>query len=83
MNRVQLEDRVRRLVSDMMHVPVAELTAASSPSTIAAWDSVQNLNLVLSVEEEFALELEPEEMQQMNSVGEIVRLLLKRLGESA
>jgi acyl carrier protein len=49
----------------------ATLTADSSPQTIEAWDSVQNLSLVLALEEEFGFEFAPEEMDQMKTIGQI------------
>jgi len=55
------------------------ITAASSPETIETWDSIQHLNLVLALEEKFGLQLSPEEIEQMKSVGEVIKLVEGKL----
>ena len=72
-------DQVRNLASDLFSVPASNLTAESSPETIAAWDSIQHLNLVLALEEKFSFQLSAEEMEQMHSIGEIASLVERKL----
>jgi acyl carrier protein len=67
-------DRVRGIAADVFQLDSATLTADSSPQTIEAWDSVQNLNLVLALEEAFGFEFAPEEMDQMKSLGQIAQV---------
>ena len=64
-------DRVRGIAADVFQLDSATLTADSSPETIEAWDSVQNLNLVLALEQEFGFEFAPEEMDHMKTIGQI------------
>lgn len=61
-------DRVRQAVSDVFGVPVAEVTAESSPQTVEAWDSMGHLNLVLALEQSFGVQFSPEEIAGMVSV---------------
>lgn len=68
-------DQVRSVASDLFSIPVNRITAESSPENIEAWDSTQHLNFVLALEEKFGLQLSPEEMEQMNNVGEAARLV--------
>jgi acyl carrier protein len=67
-------DRVRGIAADVFQLETATLSADSSPETIEAWDSVQNLNLVLALEEEFGCEFAPEEMDQMKTIGQIANV---------
>jgi acyl carrier protein len=76
---ISLFEQVRQVVSDIFAVPVQKIGADSSPNTIEAWDSIQHLNLVLALEEKFNLQLSPEEMQQMRSVGQISAMLESKL----
>ena len=39
------------------------------------WDSVQHLNLVLALEQVLSIQFTPEEMERMQSVGEIVAVV--------
>lgn len=61
-------DRVRQAASDVFGVPIAELTEASSPQTIEPWDSMGHLNLVLALEQAFAVQFSPEEIAAMTTV---------------
>ncbi len=64
-----MEDRIYRVISDVMGVPVEEINDNSSPDSIAAWESLSHINLVLALEAEFSVSLEPEDVMEMQSVG--------------
>ena len=71
--------QVQAIASDLFGVPVGKVTAESSPETIETWDSMQHLNLVLAIEEKFGLQLSPEEIEEMRSVGTVAALVEKKL----
>jgi len=75
-------DEVRGIASDIFGVAVAKLTADSSPDTVDTWDSVQHLNLVLALEERFGLQLSPEEIDQMKTLGATATLIQTKLQAS-
>jgi acyl carrier protein len=62
-------DQIRRIASDVLGISPKSLTPESSPETIEAWDSVQHLNLVLAIEQQFDLEFDPEEVDSMKTLG--------------
>ncbi|MGA7590895.1 MAG: acyl carrier protein [Candidatus Sulfotelmatobacter sp.] len=72
-------EQIRRIASDLFAIPVERITACSSPESIEAWDSIQHLNLILAVEERFNLQLTPEETEQMTNIGEIAKIVDRRL----
>jgi acyl carrier protein len=74
-----LLDQVRQIGADIFNVTVDEVTAETSPATVASWDSLQHLNLVLALEQAFDVEFAPEEIEQMVSVGQIVSLVEEKL----
>ncbi len=67
----QVLDRVRRVASELFDVPLSGIAAESTPATLENWDSVQQLNLVLALEEEFGVRFEPEDMEKMQSIGQV------------
>jgi acyl carrier protein len=71
----QVLNRVREIVSDVLQVDAGAITPDSSPENVASWDSVQSLNLVLALEDEYGLQFLPEEMDQMKTVGEIAQIV--------
>ena len=70
-----LLDRIRRVAADVLETSVDKITLDSSPETIDTWDSVHHLNLVLALEQEFDLQFEPEEIDQMKDVRHILEIL--------
>jgi acyl carrier protein len=78
-----LLDRVRGIAADVLEVPVAQLESDSSPENIETWDSVHHLNLVLALEQEFNLQFEPEEVDQIGNVGQIVAVISRKLSAGA
>jgi acyl carrier protein len=72
-------DQVRGVASDLFSIPVDRIKAESSPETIDTWDSTQHLNFVLALEEKFGLQLSPEEMEQMRTVGEAAKVVESKM----
>jgi acyl carrier protein len=75
-------DEVRGIASDILGIPATRLNAASSPDNVENWDSVQHLNLVLALEERFSLQLSPEEIEQMKTLGDTAKLIEAKLQTS-
>lgn len=72
-------DRVRAMCADVFQVHPAKINADSSPENLDAWDSVQHLNLVLALEQEFGVPFDPEDIDQMKTVGAISALVERKL----
>jgi len=72
-------EQVRTISTDIFQVPAGQITTESSPKTLEAWDSVQHLNLVLALEQHFGVQFEPEEMDQMKTIGSISELVESKL----
>lgn len=73
-----LED-VCGIASDVLGAGTQELSAQSSPDTIANWDSVQQLYLVLALEERFNVQFEPSDIDRMRTLGDIANVLESKL----
>jgi acyl carrier protein len=75
----QLLEKVRTITADILEVSPGQLTPQSSSENIETWDSVHHLNLILAFEQEFSIQLEPEEIDQMNNVERITSILARKL----
>lgn len=73
-----LKERVFKVVSQVMNVPVTEVNEQSSPETLGNWDSLQHMNLILALEEEFKTKFSDEEIVAMVTVDIILGALQKR-----
>ena len=78
---IPISKQVRQISADIFRVSVDQITPETSPETIENWDSVQHLNLVLALEERFGIQFEPEEMDGMKSIAEIVELVARKTAE--
>ena len=72
--RLDRGDELQLGVADPDLVPGDELEAIpndASPETIEGWDSANHLNLVLSLEAEFGVQFDTDEIAELTSVGAI------------
>ena len=76
-----LELQVRQVAADVFNLPLKTVTVQTSPQSVEGWDSVQHLNFVLALEEAMAIQLEPEDIEQIRSVGGAVDVVRKKRGQ--
>ncbi len=60
-----MDERIRELFAAMLEVAPTEVTETTSPATLARWDSMRHLILVSGFEEEFGIDVDPEEAVEM------------------
>ena len=72
-------NQVRRIAADIFNMPLDQVTAESSPDTVETWDSLQHLNLVVALEQNFRLAFAPEEIEEMLSINLVVALVQEKL----
>jgi acyl carrier protein len=68
-------DRLRQTMAAVLGVPAEALHDDASPETVADWDSMGHLNLVMALESEFGVSLSVEEVLEMRDVAAIRRVL--------
>lgn len=73
-----LEDRARRLVSEVFGVPLATVTLEASQDSIESWDSLNMVNLVMAIEAEFEVSVSIDEAVDLLSVKLILALLREK-----
>ena len=71
-------EKIRRMAAEVLDVPLDTLTADSSTDTVESWDSVQHLNLILEVEQNFGVQADLEHMDQLQSLGAIAEWVSRR-----
>lgn len=60
-----MEDQIRELFATLLQVSPQDIVDKTEPADVARWDSMQHLILVSGFEEEFHVEIEPEEAVEM------------------
>ena len=73
-----MADEVRGLLADLLQLPIAEITDDLAMKDVEVWDSLKHMELVVSLEEIFCVQLTFDEIVAMQSVREIRRVLRER-----
>jgi acyl carrier protein len=74
----ETKERLQRCFSAVFPALAPGEIANASPATIAAWDSVAGVTLFAVVEEEFALEIDVQEMKDLLSFASLLKYLEKQ-----
>ena len=72
-----MEEKVLEILKNLFELDTVDETC--SQQTCSAWDSMGQLNLVAELEEVFDVSIEPEEIGEMQSYNDIVRILLTKI----
>ena len=70
-----MEDRVKKIISDVLGVDRAVLSDDFASHSVDQWDSIRHLSLVLALEEEFQVEFDEVQIGQITSYKLIVDAL--------
>jgi acyl carrier protein len=77
-----LDSRVLRIFSDVLGTESGPIELDSTPESIASWDSLQHLSVVLALEQEFSVQFAPEEIETLLTPGKVVEVIAAKLGDS-
>lgn len=72
-----MENKVLDILKQVLELPAVDETC--SQKTCAEWDSMHHLNLMVELEMEFDVSLEPEDMAQMQSYNDIIKILKSKI----
>ena len=72
-----MEERIKQVL--MRTFNLTRVDENCSQKTCEKWDSMGQINLVVELEMEFGVSLEPEEIGTMVSYHDIVRIISKKL----
>ncbi len=68
-------DKIRQIIADITQNDIAHVTRDSNSGNLSGWDSVAQINIIVSIEQEFGVTFTAEEMHTLNSVEKIVSAL--------
>ncbi len=73
--------RVQKAFSSAFEIDPGSVTINTVPADIRAWDSMGHVTLASSLEQEFNLTFDVDELMEMENVREIVRIVQAKLGK--
>jgi len=75
-------NKIKEVVAEQLGVDVAELTEATSLKNDLNADSLDLFQIIMSLEEEFGIEIPTEDTESIHTIGDIVNYLNKRSEEA-
>lgn len=77
----EIESRVKKIVKEQLGVKEEEITTESSFVDDLGADSLDTVELVMALEEEFETEIPDEDAEKIGTVGDAVKYIVERLGK--
>ena len=73
-----MDEKLRSLLAEVLRLPDEQVNDDLAMKDVDAWDSLVHMQLVLSLEQNFDIQLTFDEIVAMQSVREIKRVLTNR-----
>ena len=73
------QDKLKRIFSKILNIPIIEVTSDLSPNSCSSWDSFNMIKLVLAIEEKFEIKLEIEEVVTVTNFRDMVNIVEKKI----
>ena len=78
MNEQQIFDAVQNIFRDNFDDDSLVLTRETTADDIEDWDSLEHINLISAVEDEFGIRFKMGEVSSMKNVGEMASIIAAR-----
>lgn len=67
--------RIKNAFSDIFAVPESEISPELTQDDVELWDSLNHLQLVTALEQEFGIKLSMAEIEYINSVARVIEVV--------
>ena len=78
MNREEVFKRLDEVFQEVFDDESIHVTDSTTADDIEDWDSLEHINLVVAIENEFGIKFNMGEVTKMKNVGEMVDIILER-----
>jgi acyl carrier protein len=73
-----MNKKLAEILSDVFQLSVVEIQLELRSCDVGTWDSLKQMDLVMSLERQYNIELNINDIVRMTSVGEIVTVLKEK-----
>ena len=74
----QCHMRLTKVFQSVFDDPTLEIKDEYDSSSIPGWDSLAQINLIVSIEEEFGISFTTEEISSLSCIGDVKKLTIER-----
>jgi acyl carrier protein len=75
-----MENKIKKVMSDVFNVDVGSINNDSSPDNIENWDSLKHMNLIVALEEHFDIEFDDDDIENLLNF-QLINLTIKSITE--
>ena len=79
----EVAQKVKSIIAEQLGVKIEEVAEAASFVDDLGADSLDTVELVMALEEEFGIEIPDEDAEKMTNVGEAVRYIEEKAAKSS
>ena len=79
MNKEEIYERLNKVFKDFFDDEDLVVTENTTADDIEEWDSLEHINLMVAVEQEFGIKFKMGEVTSMKNVGEMVNIIMERI----
>lgn len=76
---IDISSQALSILSRVLAIEPSEISPLMKRSECKAWDSLRHMELIVTVEDRFGLQLTYEEINKMNSLDEIIQIVTGRI----
>jgi acyl carrier protein len=73
-----MDHNFKKIISNVFNIKEEDVKPSLTKEDVGSWDSLKQMDLIFSLEESYNIQFEIEEIAKMNSIEEIVSVLLKK-----
>ena len=81
MDQGSIEERLRRIISEQLGVDESQVVPSASFEDDLNADSLDLVELIMSLEEEFGIEISEEDAEKIRTVGDAIEYIREHTGE--
>jgi acyl carrier protein len=70
-----MENKLKTIISEVLNIDVNSIDNNTSSQTVATWDSLNHMNIILATEEQFGIIFDDEEMLKLTSFVSLLAAL--------
>ncbi len=70
-----MQEKAKTVLADVLRIDPKRVDAGLSRDNCPEWDSLKHITLVMALEEEFGVTFEVDEIESMQSFGDVMRIL--------
>lgn len=74
-----MDDKIKKIMSEVFSVPVESISEESSRQNLESWNSLNHLQMVFALEDEFQITLSPSEATRIIDFQSVKELLNNKI----